>query len=67
MENGIVLSQEEALRLYSLLAARREPSDAVLGRLLHRLEDHLYRTLTIEEIERLQAGRDRGEGPQQPR
>ena len=54
MDSEVVLSQEEALRLYSLLAAGRRDSDPVLGRLLARLEDHLYRTLTIEEIERLQ-------------
>ncbi len=67
MENEVVLSQEEAGRLYSLLATSRQPLDPVLGRLLHRLEDHLYRTLTIEEIERLQGGRDPGEGPRGPR
>ena len=59
MDNGIVLSQEEALRVYSLLAARRGDADATLGRLLERLEHHIYRTLTIEEIERLHGGGDR--------
>ena len=54
MEDRIILSQEEALRLYSLLAAGGGEADPILGGLLARLEDHLYLTLTIEEIERLQ-------------
>jgi hypothetical protein len=66
MEGEVVLTQEEARGLYSLLASLR-PQDEVLRRLLLRIESHLYRTLTIEEIERLQGEPGRGGEPRGPR
>ncbi len=66
-ENAVQLSAQEARRLYGLLASQGEEPDAVLARLIEKLEDYLYRTMTIEEIEGLQGG-DRlpGEGGRPP-
>jgi hypothetical protein len=59
---GIGLTADEVLSVYKLLVAR-DPGDAVLVRLLARLEAHLYMTLTIEEIEALRStGAGRGHG-----
>ena len=65
MEDAVSLSREEALELYRALAARREAPDEVLGRVIAKLEGYLYRTLTIEEIERLRGATDRS-GPARP-
>jgi hypothetical protein len=55
--SGIVLSEQEVRRLYPLLRDQGL-ADEVIGRLRERIEEHLYRSLTIEEFEELQ--RDEG-------
>jgi len=56
-ENAVQLSAEETRRLYGLLALRGKPPDAVVGRILEKLERYLYRTLTVEEMEELRRSR----------
>ena len=63
-ESAVRLSGEEARSLYAVLAGRGEAPDSILGRLLAKLEGHLYRTMTIEEIELLRQSADAGPGRQ---
>ncbi len=57
-ESAVRLSAEEARRLYARAGGARGKPDSVLGRLLAKLEGHLYRTMTIEEIELLRQSAD---------
>jgi hypothetical protein len=58
---GFELSELEVRRLYPLLR-ERGLVDPVVARLRERIEEHLYRVLTIEELEELQ--RDHGRDDQ---
>ena len=49
------LSDKEALGVYLLLREQRTPIDESMARLAKRLEDQLYRDLTVEEVEDLEA------------
>ena len=53
--SGVTLTDEEEGELYVLLKPREEKLAAPLGELLRRIEQSLFRRLTIEEIERLGA------------
>jgi hypothetical protein len=55
MGGEIVLAEDEVRALYAILEARGDRNDAVLSGLLRRIEERLFGSLTIEEIEALRS------------
>jgi hypothetical protein len=53
--SGIILSEEEEKEIYVVLKPREGALSSSLDELLRRVEQSLFRRLTVEEIEELAA------------
>lgn len=49
------LSDKEAVGVYLLMLEREYPLDETMARLMKRIEDSIYRKLTVAEVQDLQS------------